>query len=145
MSHFTKNSQANIIDKAAFMAACRELGSTDVREKCVIKDYYKDNMTVDAAARFGDTDVGLVKAETGKGYNMVSDWWGIRTTENRNVSRPAALSKALNGDLSDQNIQNCLLKYTTKHTIVNKYKKQGFSAKVTNGTKGELKVSLTHL
>ena len=38
MSHFTKIGQANIVDSAAFIEACRELGFSEVRENVEIKD-----------------------------------------------------------------------------------------------------------
>lgn len=115
MSHFTKLDKANIVDAASFIAACQELGLTNVKQNVEIKDFYGQTMKVDVAIKCGKFDIAL-KKNANDTYDMVGDWWGIRGS---------GLSGKLKG-LTEVDIQNMLLQYTTKHTIINRYKKQGY-------------------
>lgn len=137
MSHFTTNSRANIVDKAAFIAAMRELGFTDIKENATLKGYNGNTMRVDVAAHIGDYGIGIVKNKEGK-YDMVADWWGIRTN-----ARPKEFDKALGRNIIDEDVQDCVLRYTTKHTIVSKYKKLGYSCQSVADEKGNIQVTMS--
>jgi len=135
MSHFTKIDQANIVSINAFVAACIELGLitslTSVRKSIMIKDYYGHTMSADVAVPVGKYDIALVKNSQGT-YDMIADWWGVRTQK---------LPDKLRACRSDDDLQHILLRYTTKHTIIDRYRAQGWQAKVKEEN-DELKVEL---
>ena len=132
MSHFTKIDRANIIDVTAFIAACKELGFNDVKQNTTIKDFYGQSMNVDVAVKVGKYDIALKKNSNGT-YDMVADWWGIRGT---------GLSAKFKGCFTDAEVQDMILKHTTKNTIINKYKKLGFRASVVEDAEQNLQVEL---
>jgi hypothetical protein len=138
MSHFVTNSKANIVDKKAFIAACKELGLTSVQENVNIKDYYGKVMKVDVAVACGKYHIGLLKNATGK-FDMVADWWGIRCSDLPKEFKEVCKSQ----NMTDQDIQDCVLRYTTKNTIVNKYRLQGYACKVVDDKTGQLQVTMT--
>lgn len=119
MSHFTKIDRANIVNVDAFVSACQDLGFKEVRRNVEIKDYFGAKIMVDVAIRHGQYDIALKKNDTGT-YDIVADWWGLRQV---------GFSDKLK-NLSDEDIQNMLLKHTTKNTIVAKYKAQGWRATI---------------
>ena len=138
MSHFSKLAKSNIIDVKAFVAAMKELGFTNIKENTTIKDYVGKTMKVDVAVDCGRYSIGLVKNESGK-YDMVSDWWGIRT---RCKLPPEFIKACKVQNMSDQDIQDCLLRYTTKHTLVNKYKKLGYQCVTKEDNDGKLQITM---
>ena len=131
MSHFTKLAVANITSPDAFIAACKDFGLTDVKRNTSIKAWDGKTMEVDVAVKAGNYDIGLVK--NGKGYEMVSDWWGVR----------GAQIPALMRFKNDDQLTGALVQHATKHAIVAKYKAQGFQAQVSEDEKHNLKVELT--
>lgn len=136
MSHFTSLQKAQIKDVEAFIAACQELGFTNIRRNVSITDYNGKTITVDVAAGNGGRyDVALQKNANGS-YSMVSDWWGIRTSGSR-------LSSHFKGCAYDEDIQNVFLKHTTKNTLINNYKRQGFRATYTESENGDLHLQLS--
>lgn len=134
MSHFTKLDRAQIVNADAFIKACADLGFTDVRRDVKIKDYYGKEITVDVAVKAGRYDIALQKNESGK-YDMVADWWGVRGAAT-DLMRKAKIN-------GDTDLQDYLLRHSTKHTIVDKYRRQGFRADVTEDEKQNLNVTLT--
>lgn len=134
MSHFTKLSKAQISNVDAFIQACADLGFTEVKRNCKIKDYVGKEIEVDVAVNCGRYDIALqMNKETGK-YDMVADWWGIR----------GVLQAGKNPDIkTDSDLQDYLLRHTTKHTIVNKYRRQGFRAEITEDEKYNLNITLS--
>lgn len=135
MSHFTKIDRANIIDTVAFASACKELGFVDVRKNVEITDFYGKRITVDVAIKCGKYDIALQKNKAGT-YDMVADWWGVRGS-----NLPDKLKKCR----SDEDLQNMILKHTTKNTIVNRYKRQGFRATVREDEDENLHVELARI
>lgn len=135
MSHFTKIDRANIVDAEAFIAACEELGYTNVKRNAQIKDYYGKEMRVDVAINCGRYDIALVKNADGN-YDMVADWWGVRGS---------GLPDRLKGCSTDEDLQNTILRHTTKHTIVSRYKRQGFRAMISEDEEQNLHVELTRV
>lgn len=136
MSHFTKLERANITDKTAFVAACKELfGFVSVKENVEIKDFYGKTMKVDLAFSTGKYHIALKKNESGK-YDMISDWWGVR-------GEMTAEMKARMGGMNDADLQNAILRLTTKHAIVQKYRKLGFRADVREDANHNIDVKLT--
>ena len=129
MSHFTKIDRANIVDVNAFISACKELGLTDVKQNIQIKDFYGQMMKVDVAIKCGRYDIALKKNQAGT-YDMVADWWGCRGSHQKFQG------------LTDSDIQDLILKHTTKNTIVNRYKKMGFRASVTEDANQDLQIEL---
>jgi len=135
MSHFTKLDKAKIIDPDAFVKACEDLGFDQVTKGSKIKDFYGKQIDVDVAckAESNKYSIALQKNEAGQ-YDMVADWWGIRTK---------LPEKAKNqGIKTDSDLQDALLRHTTKHTIVRQYKRQGFRAQVTEDQDHNIKVRL---
>jgi hypothetical protein len=127
MSHFTKLDKANIIDKDAFVKACKDLGITKVAHNVEIKDFYGKKIKVDVAVTVGNYSIGLQKRADGK-YDMVADWWGIRGE--------------LRGYKTDEELQDMILKHTTKNTIISKYSKMGYRANVTEDEEQNVQVEL---
>jgi len=120
MSHFTKLERANIVNVDAFISANKELGLTEIRKNVEITDYYGNKIKVDVAIKVGKYDIALKKNDAGS-YDMVADWWGLRTSD---------LPAKLKACRSETDLQDLILKYTTKHTIVAKYKAQGWRANI---------------
>lgn len=137
MSHFTKIDRANIIDVASFIEACNELGFTGIRQNVEILDYYKNREIVEVAIRCGEYDIALKKNSTGT-YDMIADWWGVRRSLSPDQLRNISMGKVV----TDEDLQNLILKHTTKRTIINKYKKQGFRATVHEDEEQNLQVEL---
>jgi hypothetical protein len=121
MSHFTKLSKANVVDPNAFVKACAELGLTEVRKNCDIKDFTGKSEHVDVACRAPGAryDVAARRNQSGA-YDLVADWWGHRTS----------CGTKLSGLGNDLEVQNAVLRLTTKHTILDRYAKRGFRAAV---------------
>lgn len=136
MSHFTKIEQANIIDTEAFVSACKELGLVQVRRNVEITDFYDQKILVDVAITVGKYDIALKKNASGT-YDMVADWWAIR--------RERDLSDKLKKCRTDEDLQNMLLKHTTKHTIVSRYRRQGYRATVREDEEENLHVELVRV
>ena len=135
MSHFTKLDKAQITDAEAFVKACADLGFTDVKRNCKIKDFYGKQITVDVAVKTGPRyEVALQKGDNGK-YDMVADWWGIRGEMDKERLKA-------HGIRNDSELQDALLRHTTKHTIITRYGRQGFRATVTEDAENNLNVSL---
>jgi len=135
MSHFTKLDKANIIDKDAFIKACAELGLTSVLHNAKIKDFYGQEIRVDVAIEAGKYHIALKKNSNGQ-YDLIADFWGIRT------SCPEKLRAAIKGEITDNAIQDMILKHTTKNTIVSKYSKMGYRASVTEDADQNIQVEL---
>lgn len=135
MSHFTKLDKAQITDAEAFIKACADLGFTEVSRNCKIKDFYGKQIDVDVSVKTGPRySVALQKGENGK-YDMVADWWGIRgEMENSDMAK--------HGIRNDSELQDALLRHTTKHTIISRYGREGFRATVTEDEENNLNVSL---
>jgi len=136
MSHFTKIDRANIIDTAAFISACKELGLVNVKRNVEITDFYGKKITVDVAINVGRYDIALQKNASGT-YDMVADWWGIRGER--------GLSEKLKNCQTDEDLQNMILKHTTKHTIVSRYRRQGFRANIREDEEENLHVELVRI
>lgn len=131
MSHFTKLDRAKIKDADAFVKACAELGLTSVQRNVAIRDFYGKQIDVDVAVKAGEYDLALKKNAEGS-YDMVADWWGVRGS--------GLLTRK---DIkNDADLQDFLLRTTTKHTIVSKYRSQGFHASVTEDENQNINVVL---
>lgn len=135
MSHFTKLAKAQITDVDAFIAACADLGLTEVMRDAKIKDFYGKEITVDVAIKTGKYSIALQKNEQGK-FDMISDWWGVRGD--------LASSPVLNqqGIRNDADLQDAILRHTTKNTIIQRYKRLGFRASVEEDDDHNLTVNL---
>lgn len=141
MSHFTKLDRANITNADAFAAACKELGLTDVRKNVDVKDYYGHKETVDVAARAPGAryDIAIKKNASGR-FDMVADWWGVRTHDR---AKNPVLDKLGAFERGDASLQDALLRTTTKHTLIANYRRQGFVARVQEDAKHNITVTLT--
>lgn len=132
MSHFTKLAKANITDAQAFAAACRELGlqvSMNAEGKCFSG---RNKIMADVVAHVLDgDDIVLTKNEKG-GYDMQADW-SYRGTQ---LAQKVGLGNAT--DLQDR-----LIQLTTKHAIIEKYRRQGFRAQVSEDANKNLNLTLT--
>lgn len=136
MSHFTKLDRAQIGNVEAFVAACADLGFDKVTHDAPIKDYYGKKLTATVAVNTGKYDLALVPSEKNEGkYDMVADWWGVRGELGQRADK---FKIRTDGDLQDY-----LLRHTTKHTIVNKYRRDGFRATVTEDANQNMTVKLT--
>lgn len=134
MSHFTKLDKAQIGNVDAFIKACAQLGFDQVSRGAKIKDYYGKQIDADIAVKCGKYDLALVKNESGK-YDMIADWWGVRGV----MGNEAPKHKINN----DTDLQNYLLRHTTKHTIMDTYRRQGFRADVTEDANQNLNLKLS--
>jgi hypothetical protein len=136
MSHLTKNSKANIVDKAAFIAAMKDLGYTKVTENTTITMYDGTTLKVDVGATNGKYSIGLLKNATGK-YDLVGDFqcFGWELTKE--------FKEVLGNNVTDKEIQDAALRYTTKHTITNKYRKLGFNCQASEDKLGNIQVTMT--
>lgn len=90
---------------------------------------------VDVAFGVGKWHVALKKNDAGK-YDMTADWYGVRW-----AMTPEQRTKT--GVGSDVTLQDALLRLTTKHTIISRYRKQGFNATVKEDAEHNLDVTLT--
>lgn len=122
MSHFSKMNDVQIVDPKAFEESGKELGFK-VTNNTKIKAYDGTKILCDVAISTGTYDVGLVKE--GSSYRMVADWWGVQ----REKDLPQKYRQALRGN-SEKDHQDVFKRYTTKNTIVNKYRKQGYRVNV---------------
>lgn len=135
MSHFTTLSQAQIRSPEAFIAAARELGFDGaLTRNTEIKDYMRTTHKVDLAISTGRYDIALAKNASGK-YDMVADWWGVRQELPQKM-------RELNAR-SELDIQQALLRTTTKHDLVATYRRQGFLAHVQEDAEHNISVTLT--
>jgi hypothetical protein len=125
------------VNSKAFEEAAKELGFKHIEHNKTIKDWAGEGINAEVIAskeansRYG---VGLVKNSSGK-YDMVADFWGIRCYD-----KPSRLTEL--GCMSDADIQNALLRTTTKHTIVMNYRRMGFMAQVKNNADQSITVTL---
>lgn len=132
MSHFTKLDKAKITSVEAFVAAAAELGlrtSLNATAKCFSGRNKIDNCDAVVHVLEGD-DIALVKNSEGK-YDMQADW-SYRGTQ---LAQAAKFKTA-------SDFQDRLIQLTTKHTIINKYRRQGFRATVTEDDKMNLNIKL---
>ena len=123
MSHFTKLDRAQITSPEAFKKAAKELGFTEIKENAEMRGFMGNRQKADVvASRPGCAyDVGIVKA--GSKYDLISDWWGVRQT----IDNP----------------EDAFVRLTTKHTIVDTYRRQGFMAQVKTDIHNNITVTLT--
>jgi len=133
MSHFTKIDKANIVDVKAFASACEELGFTGIKFDVEITDYFGSKITVCVAVPIGRYDIALQK-NSNDTYDMVADWWGVMREK---------LPSQIKNCRTEEDIQNLILKHTTKNTIVNNYRRQGYRASVREDEEENLHVELS--
>lgn len=118
MSHFTAVSTANIVSKESFIAAVKELGYTDIKEKGTIRGWAGQTQEMDVAVTVPNSlyDFGIRK--NGNKYDLIAE------------------------DYFDKKALGRVVQVTTKHTIVSQYRRQGFIARVVEKA-GNLHVTLT--
>ncbi len=134
MSHFTKLDKANITDAGAFEAAAKELGLKTERN-AEVRDYDGKRIKADVAVRTGaGYDIALKK--NGSKFDMMADWSMMLLPED--LRKKCAADKRGGAQLA-----NRLVALTTKHTLINQYRRQGFTARVTEDAKLNLTVTLT--
>ena len=134
MSHFSKNTKVFVTDLDAFVKACEELGiktKGNVQMDTTIEMYDHSKHKVALAIKTGRYDIGLEDAGDGR-YSMVGDFWGVRQE----------LPKSMQG-MNDEEIQNTILKNTTKNTIQSRYEAEGFKCDVVNEKDGSMEITLT--
>lgn len=132
MSHFTKLAKANITSAAAFAAAAQELGlrvSLNAEGKCFSG---RNKIMADVVVHVLDgDDIVLTKNDQGT-FDMQADW----------SYRGRALAEACKFKSASE-LQDRLIQLTTKNTIVDRYRKQGFRAEVTEDENQNMNVTLT--
>lgn len=89
----------------------------------------------DVAVQVGDYHIALQKSDTGQ-YDMTADWWAILT-------RVRASGKCVDKIFSQSDLQDWLLRNTTKHTLVQKYKRLGFRAQFAEDADQNINLTLT--
>lgn len=132
MSHFTKLDVAQIVDADAFEAAAKELGFKTSRN-CIAKSYHgRNSLECDVAVHMipGD-DIALTKNKDGK-FDMQADWSYMGSSMIRGTQFKTV-----------KDLQDRLVQLTAKHTIVQRYKRQGFRADVSEDENQNLNVTLT--
>ena len=126
MSHFTKVSTANIVSKDSFIAAVKELGFKDIKENGTIRGWSGQKVQMDVAVTVPDSkyDFGIKRSADGKTFDLIAEDYLNK------YEKPGILGK--------------VIQYTTKHTLVQKYRMQGFTARVSVDAKTlAMTVSLT--
>lgn len=134
MSHFTKLAKANITSADAFAKAAEELGLKVSRDADAVS-YYGRNKIANAAVvvhMCEGEDIALTKDEKTGNYDMQADWSYrgqamIEKTDFRNVT----------------DFQDRLLQLTTKNTIADKYRREGWRAEFTEAKNGDLNLRLS--
>lgn len=134
MSHFTKLEKAKITDVPAFVKACRELfPDAQVKEKAEARGYMGNKMKADVVVTGLNYDFALTRNSDGS-FDMTADWWGLRGDLRK---------RKLCGKFKrDEDLQNFLLRTTTKNAIVDRYAAQGFTATVLEDEQENLNVTL---
>lgn len=132
MSHFTKLAKANITNAQAFAAAAQELGlkvELNAEGRCFSG---RNKIMADVVVKVLDgDDIVLTKNEKG-GFDMQADW----------SYRGQALAQKC-GFKNASDLQDRLIQLTTKHTIVDRYRRQGFRAEVSEDANMNLNLTLT--
>jgi len=134
MSHFSKNTKVFVTDTAAFVKACANLGiKGKVTEgEHTITDFYGGKSKVALSVKVGNRyDIGLEAAGDGR-YQMVGDWMMMKR------DLPASMR-----GYSDEQLQNEILKNTTKEAIVSRYESEGFDCNVVEQKTGAIEITLT--
>ena len=123
MSHFTKLDRAQIKSADAFIKACADLGFVQVKRDAQMRGYAGNTQKADVVASHPSCayDVGLAKS--GTGFDLIGDWWGIRRTV--------------------PDCENAFVRLTTKHTIIDTYRRQGFMAQVKTDAQNNIVVTLS--
>jgi Protein of unknown function (DUF1257) len=122
-----------VTDLDAFVKACQDLGiktEGKVKMDTEIKMFDGSKHKVALAINTGRYDIGLQDEGEGR-YSMVGDFWGIRQ------GLPASMQ-----GLNDEEIQNTILRNTTKNTIQSRYESEGFKCVVEEKT-GAMEITLT--
>ncbi len=124
MSHFTAVKTANIVSKEGFVAACKELGFKDIKDNSTIRGWAGQKQMMDVAVTVPNCkyDFGIKRSEDGKRFDLIAEDYLNK------YEKPGILGK--------------VVQFTTKHTIIAQYRRQGFTARVTEKA-GNLHVSLT--
>jgi hypothetical protein len=135
MSHITTLSKANIVDPIAFASAMRELGYTKIVQNGTIKAYDGRTLHADVVVSNGRYSIGLVKAANGK-YDLTGDFqcFGWELTQK--------MKTALRGKMSDKDIADCVLRYTTKHTIGRRAAAMGYKCQAIENKDGQIQIQL---
>lgn len=132
MSHFTKLAKANITNAQAFAAAAQELGlriSLNAEGQCFSG---RNKIKADVVVHVLDgDDIVLTKNDKG-GFDMQADW----SYRGNQLAQKCGFKNA--SDLQDR-----LIQLTTKHAIVEKYRRQGFRAEVSEDENMNLNLTLT--
>jgi hypothetical protein len=129
VSHFTKlKTQIKSID--AFIAACAELGLTQVSRNAEIVDFYGKKIIADVSVKCGDRyDVALVR--NGNAYDLTADFWAIRRTGKFPKQQ------------TNEELQNRFLQLTTKHDVIANARRQGLRvASATEDEEGNVVLNL---
>lgn len=118
MSHFSKVSKANIVSQSAFVAAAKELGYEAVVNG-TIRGWQGRKENVDVAVTIPDYhyDIGIKK--NGNKFDLIAE------------------------DMFDKTRLGKIVQITTKHTLINQYRKLGFVARVNVDAKQNVVVTLS--
>lgn len=142
MSHFTKLAKANITSADAFAKAAEELG-LKVSRDADATSYHGRNKIKNAAVvvhMCQNEDIALTHDEKTGLYDMQSDWGYMGR-----VMVEAANKIGDNKFRDIEALQDRLIQLTTKHTIVDKYRREGWRAEVTDAQNGDLNVRLARV
>lgn len=134
MSHFTKLAKANITSANAFAKAAEELGLKVSLNSPAVSYHGRnkiDNADVVIHMIEGD-DIALTKNDETGFFDMQADWGYmgqamVAKTKFKNI-----------GDLQDR-----LIQLTTKNTIVDKYRREGWRAEFSDAQNGDLNLKLS--
>ena len=121
------------VGKEAVDEYLRELSDADLADARKLLD--KAGVKHDNIIRTGHVATEIANAADKGKYDMIADWWGVRG------EKTAAMRE--HGITNDADLQDFLLRHSTKHTIVDRYKRQGFRATVTEDQEKNLNVELT--
>lgn len=119
MSHFTKVSTANIVSKESFIAACKELGYTEIKENASIRGWAGQGLKCDVAVTVPNSKYDFGIQKNGSKFDLIAE------------------------DFLSRDILGRVIQMTTKHTIVAQYRRQGFVARVTQKADQSLHITLT--
>ncbi len=119
MSHFTAVSTANIVSEDSFIAACKELGYTEIKKKSAIRGWMGRTQLMDVAVTVPNSEYDFGIKKNGNKFDLIAE------------------------DFLDRDLLGRVVQMTTKHTIISQYRQKGFMAQVSVKEDQSIHVTLT--
>jgi len=158
MSHFSTVKGTKVIDPEAFIKAMAELGMTEVKRDTTIRAWASGDKAekVELFCSLPGQKYGVGLRKVGSHYEMISDWSltgsSLPMTAKAKIPHHSQfpgedlwVAKEGHGVARQacDEFRGLAIQLTTRHTILRKYSKQGFMAKVTTDSKNNIVIKLT--